>query len=315
MNKTTDLQERLESGRGVLLAEISPLAEAEPRGVEQLAKRFAGKVHALGVSDNRDRVGMAALAAATLVAGQGVEPILHVTTRDRNRIALVSEVLGAHALGIRNILCTSGTHQTLGHFRAAKNVYDLDVIQLLEACGNLAKDASLVGEGALPGADGFCLGAVASPNADLLELQMIRLDKKVSAGAGFLISQPIYDLERFKAWWSEVSRRGLHEKTAILAGIEPLGEAELESARAKDGSRARCTHGRRIPDAVLQHVASKTDAAARRRAAIDLAVETVKQLRETKGLRGFSIGVDGDPDAALEIIELAHLGFDGLGTN
>ncbi len=112
-----------------------------------------------------------------------------------------------------------------------------------------------------------------------------------------------------------MSRRGLHEKTAILAGIEPLGEAELESARAKDGSRAPSTHGRRIPDAVLQQVASKTDAAARRRAAINLAVETVKQLRETKGLRGFSIGVDGDPDAALEIIELAHLGFGGLGTN
>ena len=313
MNKATDLQQRLESGKSVLLAEISPPAEAEPAGVEQLAKRFPGKVHALGVSDNRDRVGMAALAAATLVAGQGVEPILHVTTRDRNRIALVSEVLGAHALGIRNILCTSGTHQTLGHFRAAKNVYDLDVIQLLEACGNLANDASLVGEGALPGADGFCLGAVASPNADLLELQMIRLDKKVPAG-GFLVSQPIYDLERFKAWWSEVSRRGLHEKTAILAGIEPLGEAELE-AHGRKRSRAPSTHGRRIPDAVLQQVASKTDAAARRRAAINLAVETVKQLRETKGLRGFSIGVDGDPDAALEIIELAHLGFGGLGTN
>ena len=95
MNKATDLQQRLESGKGILLAEISPRAEAEPAGVQQLAKRFAGKVHALGVSDNRDRVGMAALAAATLVAGQGVEPILHVTTRDRNRIALVSEILGA----------------------------------------------------------------------------------------------------------------------------------------------------------------------------------------------------------------------------
>ena len=198
MNKPTDLQQRLESGKGVLLAEISPPAEAAPAGVQQLAKRFAGKVHALGISDNRDRVGMAALAAASLVAGQGVEPILHVTTRDRNRIALVSEVLGAHALGIRNILCTSGTHQTLGHFRAAKNVYDVDVIQLLQTCANLASDGSLVGEGAIAGADSFCLGAVASPNADPLELQMIRLGKKVSAGAGFLVSQPVYDLERFR---------------------------------------------------------------------------------------------------------------------
>ena len=233
MNKATDLQQRLESGKRVLLAEISPPAEAAPAGVQQLAKRFAGKVHALGISDNRDRVGMAALAAASLVAGQGVEPILHVTTRDRNRIALVSEVLGARALGIRNILCTSGTHQTLGHFRAAKNVYNVDMIQLLQTCANLARDGSLVGEGAIAGAECFCLGAVASPNADPLELQMIRLGKKVSAGAGFLVSQPVYDLERFNAWWAEVSRRGLHEKMAILAGIELLGDAALEHARAK----------------------------------------------------------------------------------
>jgi methylenetetrahydrofolate reductase (NADPH) len=302
MNKPTDLQQRLESGKGVLLAEISPPADPAPQGVQQLAKRFAGKVHALGICDNRDRVGMAALAAASLVAGQGVEPVLHITTRDRNRIALVSEVLGAHALGVRNILCTSGTHQTLGHFRAAKNVYDVDVIQLLQTCANLAHDGAVVGEAALGGADGFCLGAVASPNADPLEMQMIRLGKKVSAGAGFLVSQPVYDLERFSAWWAEVVRRGLHEKAAILAGIELLGDSELERARAKRRPSPR------IPDAVLEQVASKTGAAARRRAAIDVALQTVEQLSGTNGLRGFSICVDGDPDAAEEIIEKSGLG-------
>jgi len=302
MNKPTALQQRLESGKRVLLAEISPPAEAEPAGMQQLAMRFAGKVHALGISDNRDRVGMAALAAASLVAGQGIEPILHVTTRDRNRIALVSEVLGAQALGVRNILCTSGTHQTLGRFRAAKNVYDIDVIQLLQTCSNLASDSSLVGEGAIAGAGQFCLGAVASPNADPLELQMIRLGKKVTAGAGFLVSQPVYDVERFHTWWAEVIRRGLHEKVAILVGIEPLGEHALELARSKRRPLAR------IPEAVFQRVASKPDAAARRRAAIDVAVETVKQLLGIEGLRGFSIGVDSDQDAALEIIEKSALG-------
>ena len=94
---------------------------------------------------------MAALAAATLVAGEGIEPILHVTTRDRNRIALVSEVLGAQALGVRNVLCTSGSHQTLGRFRAAKNVYDVDSVQLVQAYAQLAADCSLVGEGASRG--------------------------------------------------------------------------------------------------------------------------------------------------------------------
>ena len=302
MNKATGLQQRLESGKRVLLAEITPPAEGTADGLRQLAKRFAGKVHALGVSDNRDRVGMAALAAASVVAGEGVEPVLHVTTRDRNRIALVSEVLGAHALGVRNILCTSGTHQTLGRFRAAKNVYDVDVVQLLQTCANLGKDAALVGETAISGTEDFCLGAVASPNANPMELQMIRLGKKVAAGAGFLVTQPVYDVERFNAWWAEVSRRGLNEKAAVLAGIEPLGEAALEHARAKRRPSAR------IPDAVFQRVASKTDAAARRRAAIDVAVETVKRLGDTKGLRGFSIAVDGDRDAALEIIEKSGLG-------
>jgi len=302
MNKLTVLQQCLDSGERVLLAEISPPAEAEPTGMQQLAKRFVGKIHALGISDNRDRVGMAALAAASIVAGQGVEPILHVTTRDRNRIALVSEVLGAQALGVRNILCTSGTHQTLGRFRSAKNVYDIDVIQLLQACVSLASDGSLVGEKVIAGAGQFCLGAVASPNADPLELQMIRLGKKVAAGAGFLVSQPVYDVARFQAWWAEVSRRGLHEKAAILAGIEPLSEHALEHARSKRRPLPR------VPEAVFQQVASKPDAAARRRAAIDVAVETVKQLGGTKGLRGFSIGVDGDPDAALEIIEKSGLG-------
>ena len=161
-----------------------------------------------------------------------------------------------------------------------------------------------MGEGAIAGADGFCLGAVASPNADPLELQMIRLGKKVSAGAAFLVSQPVYDVERFNAWWAEVDRRGLHEKVAILAGIEPLGDAALEHARAKRRPLLR------IPDAVLQQVASKTDAAARRRAAIDVALQTIKQLSGTKGLRGFSIGVDGDPDAVEEIIEKSGLGND-----
>jgi len=302
MNQPTVLQQCLKSGKQVVLAELSPPAEAEPAGVQQLARRFAGKVHALGISDNRERVGMAALAAAALAAGQGVEPILHVSTRDRNRIALVSEVLGAQALGVRNILCTSGTHQTLGRFRSAKNVYDIDVIQLLQACADLASDGSLVGEKAIAGAGQFCLGAVASPNADPLEMQMIRLGKKVAAGAGFLVSQPVCDLERFHAWWAEVTRRGLHEKAAILAGIEPLGEDVLEHARLQRRPLPR------IPAAVYERVASKSDAAARRRAAIDVAVETIEQLSGTKGLRGFSIGVDGDPDAALEIIEKSALG-------
>ena len=299
-----DLRARVESGNRILLAEVSVDARADAAAVRQLGQRYAGKVHAVGVSDNRDRVGMAAMAAASLLAGQGVETILHVTTRDRNRIALVSEALGARALGIQNILCTSGTHQTLGHFRAAKNVYDVDVVQLLQSFANLSQDASLVGEAGIPGTSPFCLGGVATPDADPMELQVMRLGKKAAAGAAFLITHPVYDLERFAAWWSEVTRRGIQEKTAIVAGIQALGDAELEELRGDKRPRPR------IPDAVVQQVASKPDAAARQRAAVDLALETIKRLSDLKGLRGFCVSVDGSHDAALEIIEKSGLGKD-----
>ena len=119
MNDKSDLQARIQSGKQLLIAELSPPKSGDPESVRRLAKMYAGKVHALGVSDNRDGAAMSALAAASLVVREGIEPILHVVTRDRNRIALISECLGAQALGIRNILCTTGTHQTLGPARAA----------------------------------------------------------------------------------------------------------------------------------------------------------------------------------------------------
>ena len=299
--QATSLQQRIASDNRILIAEVSPPQGADPGPLRQTAKRYAGKVHALGISDNRDRVSMSALAAASLVAGEGIEPILHVTTRDRNRIALVSEALGAQALGIRNLLCTSGTHQTLGAFRAAKNVYDVDSVQLLRTYATLASDGAAVGEpGGFAGAGPFCLGAVAAPDADPLELQIARLVKKTRAGARFLITQPVFDWERFRAWWDEVTRRGLHEKVAILAGVQLLADGHLADVQA--GRRPVP----RIPEAVLQRVASKSGPAAQRAEAVAVALETIRRLCELDGLRGFSIAIDGD--APLEVLEKSGLG-------
>jgi len=302
MSKTTSFQERIASGERLLVAEISPPQGGDPAPLRTTAKRFAGKVNALGISDNREMVRMAALAAAAVVAGEGIEPILHVTTRDRNRIALVSEALGAQALGIRNVLCTSGSHQTLGRFRAAKNVYDVDSVQLVHAYAQLAADASLVNEKAIAGAGPFCLGAVASPDADPLALQVSRLAKKATAGAAFAITQPIYDLERFHTWWTAVTQRGLHEKVAILAGIEALPEEVL--SKAQEGKRTLS----KIPQSALHRVGSAESPAARRSAAIEIALETIRQLSTVPGLRGFGIACDGDSDAALEILDRSGLG-------
>ena len=300
----TDLDLRIESGKPLLLAEVSPPCGGDPAPVREMAKRYAGKVHALGISDNRRRVCMSALAAASLVASEGVEPILHVLTRDRNRIALVSDYLGAQALGIRNLLCTSGTHQTLGRFRAAKNVFDLDSVQLLQTLAGLPRDASILGHERIDGAGPACLGAAADPLADPIEMQVLRLAKKVSAGAKFLITAPVFDLERFDAWLEEVRRRGLHEKVAIVAGIRPLGDAAAAAEFA--GQRPRPG----VPDALLERIVSQTGASAQRAAGIEIAVETIGRLSERSGLRGFQVCGDGDTDAALATIEKSGLGID-----
>lgn len=298
----TGLHKRITSGKPICIAQMAPPTGSDPAAVHDVAKRYAGKVHALGVSDNRDRVSMSALAAASLVVAEGVEPILHVVTRDRNRIALISDYLGARALGIGNLLCTSGTHQTLGRAGAAKNVFDVDSIQLLQAYSQLVSDGQLVGEDRIDGHGPACLGGVAAPYADPRKLQLMRLSKKVTAGAEFLITQPVFDVERFEAWWQEVTRMGLHEKVAVVAGIRLLTDAE------KAESYARGRPDPAVPDALLERITSKTDPAAQRAAAIDVAVETVGRLSGFDGLRGFEVCGDGDHDAALEVIEKSSLG-------
>jgi methylenetetrahydrofolate reductase (NADPH) len=294
----TSLQQRIESGQPLVLAEMVPPKSSDPQPVRDRAQAFAGRVHALGVSDNREGAAMSALAAASLVAAEGVEPILHVVTRDRNRIALVSTVLGARALGIGNVLCTTGTHQTLGPARAARNVFDLDSLQLLQVCGQLATDGSVVGEAPFEGGGDYCLGATAAPNADPLELQVLRCAKKVAAGAQFLITQPVFDLERFDAWWAEVTKRGLHEQVAIVAGVEALGDAE--SARAKAASRP----SPRVPDSIIERIAAKGDSQAQQAEVIAIACETIERLRGVAGLRGIEVaGAD-----ALTLLDQSGLG-------
>ena len=139
--------------------------------------------------------------------------------------------------------------------------------------------------------------AVASPYADPLEMQVARLAKKAAAGAKFLITQPVFDLERFETWWNEVTRTGIHERVAILASIWPLTDAEGAKAWAETPPRPM------IPDAVLARLSSKADASAQRAAGIELACETIERLSAFEGLRGFEIWSDGDDDAAIEVIE------------
>ena len=294
------LEARIRSGAPILVVEISPPKGGDPAPLRATAKRFAGKVHAIGVSDNRHGVCMAALAAAGILAAEGADPILHIVTRDRNRLALIANGLGAQALGVRNILCTSGTHQTLGLCPPAKNVFDIDSIQLIETITHLGR-GSVVCREPFDGAGPFCVGAVAAPFADPPELQLMRLAKKVAAGAQFLITQPIYDLDRFRVWQDQVTRQGIHEQAAILAGIRPL--LDVSAAKTYAASRPFPM----VPQAVLDRLSASSDRVAQRAAGIEIALETIKQVSTLKGIRGFHIDAEGDEDAALEIITRSGL--------
>ncbi len=298
----TALHKRIQSGQSIVVAEIAPPSSADPEPIRNAAKKLSGKVHAVGVSDNRDGVTMSALAAASLLNAEGVEPILHMVTRDRNRIALLSDILGAAALNIRNVLSNTGAHQTLGRSRAAKNVFDIDSTQLIQAISRIESDASIVGQEQLNGAGPFCLGAVASPFADPMELQVMRVVKKVNAGAQFLITQPVFDIDRFDIWWKQVAETGVHKKTAILAGIHILTDAQ--SAREFAAKRP----SPRVPDALIERIQSQTEETAQRSAGIDIAVEAIQRLSSIEGLRGFEIC--GDEDATLEVIQKTGLRID-----
>jgi methylenetetrahydrofolate reductase (NADPH) len=293
----TALQKRIESGNPVIIAEIAPPKSLDAASIRAMAKWFAGKVHALGVSDNRDSIRMSAMAAASIVLAEKIEPILHMVTRDRNRIALLSDCIGAQAIGIHNILCTSGTHQSLLPVDDAKNVFDFDATLLLQNCRNLQNDVSFVDEKAANGQARLCMGAVASPFADPMELQIARIAQKINAGAQFLVTPPLFDLDRFSKWWKEVTARGLHQKAAFIAGIKVL--TDVSSAREYAAKRPVPM----VPDSVISRLASKEDPSACRTEGIAIAAETIQKLSDQKGIRGFEIVCDEELDASLELLD------------
>ena len=243
---------------------------------------------------------MSALATAAILRAEGVEPIVHMTTRDRNRIALMSDVLGAQALGLRSFLCTSGDHQALGRERASRNVFDLDSIQLLSVLDHLRREGVLFGDGRKVGPCDLYLGATASPFGEPPEPQVIRLAKKVKAGADFLVTQPVFDVEAFARWLESVRPMGVVAEAAVLVGVLAPPSAD----RARDLNET--SPGMRIPDAVIERIGAVA-LAKQRGEAIALAAELIGRLRGLEGVRGVYLMTEGDNAATVEVIEKAGL--------
>jgi len=220
------LQQKLDSNQFVVCGEITPPQSCDGNVIRDKSRHFKGFVDALNITDNqRAIVRLSSISSAKILLDEGIEPIIQMTCRDRNRLAIQSDLLGAAALGIRNVLCLTGDHQTFGDQPEAKGVFDLDSIQLIAAVATMNSGFLLSGS-EMKKPPEFLIGAAANPFAVPFEMRLIRLHKKIAAGARFIQTQAVFDLGIFTRWMERAVEMGFHEKAAILPGVMPVRSAK-----------------------------------------------------------------------------------------
>ncbi len=296
MSDKSRLQRLFEEGKFVVTTEIGPPMSADSENVRVKAREIAGKVDAANVTDCQTSiVRMSSIAAAVIAQSEGVETIMQMTCRDRNRIAIQSDILGAYALGLKNILCLSGDHQSFGNDPQSKNVYDIDSIQLTQALASMANEGKFINGKSCKAPAEFFVGATVNPFADPEEVQIIRLQKKINAGARFIQTQAIYDLERFEAWMEKVRQKDLHKKAFIQAGIlvnKSLRSIEMTSQ----------VPGMAIPE---ETIARMRDAEDKQAEGLKIALGLISKLRTIPGISGVHIMAVGWESIVPELVEQA----------
>ena len=301
MKSGSNLEKVLAAGEFAVTTECGPPQGANAEIVRKKASYLKGYVDACNVTDNQTSiVRMSSLGGCLLVKEAGIEPLLQMVVRDRNRIALQSDILGASALGVKNMLCLSGDHQIFGQDPGAKNVFDIDSIQLINTVRKMRDDGQLISGKELEGAPPMFIGAAVNPFADPFEFRVTRLAKKVAAGVDFVQTQCIYNLDKFETYMQQICDRGLHEKVYILGGVTPLksfGMAKYMKNRVA---------GMDIPDDVLARMkaAGKENAKAE---GIKIMLETIERLKKMKGIAGVHIMAIEWEEKVPEIVESAGL--------
>ncbi len=303
MKNGKSFHDQLKSGDFIVTAEYLPKAETAGAAIEAALPALLDVPAAVNCADNPFGVALSSLAAAVLLARAGVEPICQVVTRDRNRIAIQSDLLGAAALGIRNILCLSGYHQTLTDSPESANVYDLDSTQLVALVRKMCEKGELLNGERISGPFAMTIGAVANPSLKPLDLGIIRLAQKVEAGADFIQTHAVFDAAEFGFWLDAARQAGITGKTAILAGVFPLEGAEEAEALAKKYTEFR------IPAPVIERLKAAGDREAQKKEGLAICGETIDKLKNLNGLRGIHL-LSGGKEEALPAI-LAAAGFAG----
>ena len=296
MKPDSRLANKIESGDFIVTAEYLPRAGTDASVIEACASALSNGPVAVNVADNHYGVAMSSLAASVALSRSGVEPVYQIVTRDRNRIALQSDLLGAAFLGIKNILCLSGYHQTLMGCSESANVFDIDSIQLIAIVRKMTDEGLLLDGKKIEGAFSMLIGAVANPFLKPLELNIIRLNKKVDAGANFIQTQAVFDVEAFQQWLEAARSEGITESTAVLAGVLPLASA----AEAKRLSDTYTDFN--IPNEVLERIRAAGDEKAQKKEGLTICAEIIKKVKNVKGLRGVHILSGGNETIVPELI-------------
>ena len=301
MKVDSKLGKKIASGDFIVTAELLPRAGGDSSTIEAALKAMGNGLTAVNVADNCHDIGMSSIAASVAVLKSGAEPICQIVTRDRNRIALQSDLLGAAYLGIRNVLCLSGYHQTLLTSPESANVYDVDSTQFIEMATNMSEKGMLANGAKIEGQFSMLVGAVANPFLKPLELNMLRLNKKVEAGAKFIQTHAVFDVEAFGQWLDAVVNEGITEKAAVLAGILPLDSAS-EAEKLRGTYTDYC-----IPDEVIERIKTAGGDLAQKKEGVTVCIETIKKLKNMKGLRGIHILSGGKEKIVPEILTAGGL--------
>jgi methylenetetrahydrofolate reductase (NADPH) len=301
MKKEKKFSDQIKDKDFLVTAEYLPKAETNGASIKAVIQALQEVPSAVNVSDNPFGVTLSSLAASCALAQSGIEPICQIVTRDRNRIAIQSDLLGAASLGISNILCLSGYHQTLTDSDESANVYDIDSTQLISLAKKMRENSELLNGGKISGPFSMITGAAASPYLKPLDLNIIRLSQKVTAGASFIQTQAIFHVDEFKQWLDAVMKSGLADQTAILAGVFPL-----ESVEEAESLSAKYTEFQ-IPAEVIERLKKAGDKASQKKEGMAICLETIEAIKSLKGLRGIHILSGGKEECIPEILKASGL--------
>jgi len=295
------LEKILASGQLGVTSECGPPRGSDPEDITRKAELIKNHVDAINITDNQTSVTrMCSLAACIRLKLMGLEPVLQMVTRDRNRIALQSDILGAASFDIHNMLCLSGDHQSFGDCKLGQNVHDLDSIQLIQTVRMMRDESKFLGGDEMKRPPQMFVGAAANPFADPFEIRVPRLAKKIAAGVEFIQTQCIYNLDKFEKWMEGVRDRGLHEKVHILAGLTPMKSAGM--ARYMKNR----VPGMDVPEDVVKRLAG-VPKEKQAQEGIDICIESIERLKSCEGVHGFHIMAIEWEEKVPEIVERAGL--------